>query len=76
MIVALKVRVLKQPKLLLKKTHCPLFLKFNLRLANPAFFGVELDILAAAPYVHLAVVVEKLFLDFTEDDDVIEVALN
>ena len=49
---------------------------FDLRLANPAFFGVELDVLALASFVHLAIVVEKLLFSFTKDDDVIEIALN
>ena len=44
--------------------------------ANPALFGVELDVRAATSNVHLAVVVEKLLLGLTKDDNVVEVALN
>ena len=44
--------------------------------ANPTLLRVELDVRAAAPNLHLAVVVEKLLLGLTEDDNVVEVALN
>ena len=43
---------------------------------HPALLWVEFDVCAAAAKVHLAVVVEKLFLGQTEDDNVVEVALN
>ena len=44
--------------------------------ANPTLLRVELDIRAAAPNVHLTVVMEELLLGLTEDYDVIEVALH
>ena len=48
----------------------------NLGQTHPAFLWVEFDVRAAAANVHLAIVVEELLLGLTEDDNVVEVALN